>query len=545
MISLKWLIQTWHALILALVLAALGVGFYFNEKSHRLTELDFTLDQQIHPLVHAAEVLRGRASPPGERHERRPPPGERHERGRPPGDREGREFPPGERHRNDSAPGERPFPKRRSPANLPPPSGGWKIDRNAFGPGHLPRPPDGGVHGKRTPFDGVERRFKDLGFYCLIWDPITGELIYRSNHSPEMEAPMDLDNGYMKRIRDGRYREIFHANPAVRIVVAFDLTQAYAELDHLKWQIAGVMFAIYAISLLIGGWLVSRSLSPLKVIQRAAGAFAKGKLKERIPQKNGDKVTELSHLTKDLNHTFGELDDLFQRQVRFTADASHELRTPLTSLIGHLKLGRSKPRSIEEHAEILETCERSARRIQRITDDLLELSRYDSGRFELECEPLSLDQLLKCLADDLQPVFAEQGSSLRTDLQPVGVSCDPFRLEQVIANLINNALEHNPAPVTITLRLRSEPGSVCIDVIDNGRGIQPENLDKLFDRFFQESGSRTKSLRNMNVGLGLSISKAIVDAHGGTITATSKPQIETIFTIHLPSNPAGSSSGKN
>ncbi len=494
MISLKWKIQAWHTAILALVLAVLGVGFYFNEREHRLTELDFTLDQQIHPLVQNSKVLRGLVPPPGERKDIR----------------------------------------RQSPSDLPDPPGGWVIDRDSFAPGHVPRSREEGIRGRRSPFEAVERHFANLGFYCILWDTHTGELIYRSEHAPEMEPPLVFDDGYMRRIRDGRYREVFHSNPSARIVVGIDLSSVYAELHQLKWQIAGVLSAIFLLCLGIGYALVAHSIAPLKVIQEAADAIAKGKLKDRIPPETGGNTTELVHLTEDLNETFTHLEDLFQRQIRFTADASHELRTPLTALVGHLKLGLNRKRSVEEHEDILQTCERAATRIQRITDDLLELSRYDSGSFQLDQEPMALDQLLACLAEDLQPVLSQHGSTLETDLQKVKVLCDPFRIEQVVTNLINNALQHNPEPIVITLRTRVEADGARIEVADNGKGIQPENLDKLFDRFFQESASRSKRGRHLNVGLGLAISQAIVQAHGGTIQARSQPGVETVFEIRLP-----------
>jgi two-component system, OmpR family, sensor kinase len=497
MISLKWKIQAWHALILAIVLGALGVGFYFNERAHRFTQLDAMLDRQIHPLIRASSVLQGRIPPP-----RRP-------------------FDPG----------------HMAQATTSPPSDGWEIDRNAFAPDNVSRLPETDMRDQSGPFKTVEWRFKDLGFYCIVWDTRSGDLIYRSEHAPETEAPMDIDDGYMKRIRDGRYRELFLVNPSTRIIVAVDLAQIYADLNRLKWQIAGVMLAIYAVSVLVGGGLVAHSLSPLKVIQQTTDAIAHGDLKRRIPENGHGNTTELVHLSRDLNDTFGKLDDLFQRQVRFTADASHELRTPLTALISHIKTGRSRPRSVQEHEDILDTCERSARRIQRITEDLLELSRYDSGNFHLERESLSLDQLLASLADDLQPIIAENGSTLRTDFGAATASCDPFRLEQVITNLVNNVLQHNPESITVTLRTRAELGIAYIDVIDDGKSIQPENVDKLFDRFFQESKSRGKSKRTLNIGMGLAISKAIVEAHHGTLTVTSTPGKETKFTISLPDDP--------
>jgi len=486
MISLKWKIQLWHAAILGVVLTILGVGYYFNERAHRFAQLDTLLDQQLNPIIHATHVRQGLGVRRAPRFDRSPP----------------------ARPEESDVLGSTGAPRRA-------------------------RPSDNG-----NAFLAAEERHAELGFYCVVWDLDTGAIIHRSTHAPADllaadASPVDDSARFVQRFRDDRYRELWHNTRSARFVLGIDIRDFQSELSGLKWRIAGVLLAIFVVAVIVGGWLVALALAPLRAIQQTTAAIARGDLKQRIPERSAN-TTELAHLTHDLNDTFGKLDALFQRQVRFTADASHELRTPLTALMGHLKTGRSRPRSVVEHEEILETCERSARRIQRITDDLLELSRYDSGNFVLECEPLPLEQLLACLADDLQPVFAEHGSSLTTEFQPVTASCDPFRLEQVITNLINNALQHNPSPIHITLRLSAEADAARIDVIDNGKGIQPENLERLFDRFFQESGSRTKSHRNLNIGLGLSISKAIMEAHGGSIRATSEPGKETVFSIWLP-----------
>ncbi|MEO0793909.1 MAG: HAMP domain-containing sensor histidine kinase [Verrucomicrobiota bacterium] len=543
--SLKWKIQVWHAIILAIVLAVLGVGFFYNERAHRLSEYDFLLDQQIHPLVHAAAVMNGTMNPMLNRasnNQRRPRPGDREDR-RPPGSSGSR---PGSDYSGRSGPG--------SGGQPGPPSGsGGPFDRESMNDvlraGYTdPNSDEGWVRSvdamrprgrnnfsddRPAPFAVVEERYEDIGFYALVWTPQGNEMIYKSDNAPDLVVPA-LHEGYWKRIRDHRFREILHSVPHARIIVGFDLEKLNRQLGVLKWQILGVNSLIFVFGVAIGSLFVSRSLAPLGLIAETSEAIAGGKIDERIPKSVGRSTTELANLSSNLNHTFDELEDLFQRQVRFTADASHELRTPLTSLIAQIELGRSRERSIMEFEEILDTCNRSVKRIKRITDDLLELSRYDSGRFSLELEELPVRLLVESLIEDLRPIVNREGSTITTEHCLGNIYCDPFRLEQVITNLVNNALQHNNVSIDLIIRSKMEPDAVVIEVIDNGKGIQPDSIEKLFDRFFQENLSRTKSRHTLNVGLGLCISRAIVEAHRGTISVTSIPCQETCFAIRLP-----------
>lgn len=133
------------------------------------------------------------------------------------------------------------------------------------------------------------------------------------------------------------------------------------------------------------------------------------------------------------------------------ADVFHELRTPLTALIVQIEHGLKQSRSEEEYTHVLSICGR-AYRIQRITKQLIELSRYDSGRVKMEFEEIALDSLLISLPEELTPFLKSQGCQLVTDFQTSPVVCDPFRLEQVITNLVNNAIQHNREFISITIR---------------------------------------------------------------------------------------------
>ncbi len=499
-LSLKWRIQLWHALILGGVLAVLGVGFYYYERAHRLDQIDDQLFNHIFPMV---GTLRMREGPGGRRSG---PPRD--------GPRQARE--------------------NETPTSRPEPIGEW-VPRVMNPTGKVQRQRATGDFSHLAPPQRVfEEDWVPLGFYVRAEARGGGGPAFQSSNYPGLEMPSGFGRGYFLRLRDGRFREIYHEAGPFDVLIGTDLTVHQQGLARLKWQIAGGASMLFGFGMLVGSLLVSRAIRPLVEIEQVAGEIAEGELSRRIPSSSRSGAKELQQLTGNLNHAFEQLEALFDRQRRFTADASHELRTPLTALLAQIEHGLKRSRSEEEYARILEVCQRSGSRIRRITEQLIELSRYDSGRAEMDFEEISLEPMLVSLAEELTPYVEGRGHALHTDLVACELSCDPFRLEQVITNFVNNAVQHNERPVTVTLRSRLSDGECVIEVIDNGRGIRAENLDKLFDRFFRESASRTRENGSSNVGLGLAISQAIVKAHGGRVEVLSEPDVETVFRVALP-----------
>jgi len=489
-LSLKWQIQLWHALILLGVLLVLGIGFYFYEKAYRIAAIDDRLDRSIHTILGPLT----RFGPEG------PPRG----------------------YFEDETEEPATLPDGWKRAKSPPPSVEKMRD--------VPLPP--GVPRK---FAHFEHLFVPQGHYAIgrrMDEPDSG---YVSSNAPYPEIPKLPYRGYFLRTRDDRYREMLHQTHNAQVLIGYDMQAVNAGLLDLKVRIFLALLALYALAGAVGYFLVSRSVRPLRSIETTSEKIAATQLSERIPPPGPHDAEELASLTANLNATFDRLEALFQRQIRFTADASHELRTPLTALLAQIEHGLKRPRDSQEHVHILEICARSGGRIRRITEQLIELSRYDSGRIELDLEEISVSWMLDALAEELRPYIEENGSQLVTEIQEATVICDPFRLEQVMTNLINNAIQHNPSPITITLAARVVAGEFIVEVRDDGKGIQPENLDKLFDRFFQEEKSRTQGNDDFyNAGLGLSISEAIVKAHGGSIEVSSIPGVETVFRLRLP-----------
>jgi len=490
-LSLKWRIQLWYALILLVVLAVLGTGFYFYEKGRRLAAIDRELDQHVHAVFQPLSPLALRRA----------------------------------RSKPDSKPTNEATPVESL-------TEGW-IQRPSSAE-EEPRLEETACDALASRHRNFEGRFVPRGFYAKVERKDEPDLQYTSSNFPDLDFPAESVRGFFLRTRDNRFRELYHENTIFRVITGYDLQGFRAELWTFKLRLFGGLFLLFALALTVGYFIISRSLRHLVAIESTAEKIAEAELDQRIPDTTPRDAPELISLTHNLNHTFSQLESLFQRQIRFTADASHELRTPLTALLVQLEHGLKRPRTREEYERILEVSLRSTNRVRRITEQLIELARYDSGRVKMEFETLSLDSLLTSLAEELEPYIRETGGTLRTGLTTGLVKCDPFRLEQVITNLVNNAVQHNPQPVDISIRNHFENGHAVIEVVDNGKGIQPENLGQIFDRFFQESRSRTKENGEGNVGLGLAISQMIIKAHGGTLSVRSEPGVKTAFTIRIP-----------
>ncbi|MEM1221828.1 MAG: ATP-binding protein [Verrucomicrobiota bacterium] len=490
-LSLKWQIQFWYAFIILALLSLLGVGFYRYEKSHRIDAVD-------EQLVRFIPVLLG------------------------PGGTRG--SPQGRAPRNSA--------HTRATDTANPVPDGW-TRRNPGSAFAMPGIPKfvSKLHENR--FEFFDEQIVPLGFYARMDFKVGHREDFISTNFPEIEIPDAHYTGQLSRTRDGRYREFLHEVPGMRAVIGYDMEMLSAELSLLKNQIAGSIAGLFALSIAVGYLLVSRSIRPLKEITTTTHDIASAKLDARIPESRTTDASELKTLTADLNDAFAQLEVLFERQKRFTADASHELRTPLATLLSQIEHGLKRPRTIEEHTKILEVCERSTGRINGIIEQLLELARYDADNVQINRQFVNVDTMLQALAEELTPSVEKNGSRLLVDLVACEVECDPFLIEQVVINFVNNAIQHNSEPVVIDIRCRKTNKSVIIEVVDHGKGISPENIEKLFDRFFQEDRSRTQKGQKCNVGLGLSISQAIIQAHGGSIHVQSQPQVETVFSIQL------------
>ncbi|MEJ7840466.1 MAG: ATP-binding protein [Rubrobacter sp.] len=247
-------------------------------------------------------------------------------------------------------------------------------------------------------------------------------------------------------------------------------------------------------------------------------------------------VNELRRLYAEQQEAAEKLAEASRQKTDFLADVSHELRTPLTVLRGNAQVGLALG-AAGDQKQLLEDMVEESRRMSRMVEDLLFLSRSDSSPTSLEPETVSVPLLMSELVGRATVLARERGAVLETDLRAGGtLRADPNRLEQAVLILVDNAIKYGPPGGTVTLRSDvTRPGELGISVEDEGPGIPKEDLPRVFERFYRVDKARSR--RMGGTGLGLPIAKTILEAHGGHVTAESRPGRGTRMSIHLPLTP--------
>ena len=273
--------------------------------------------------------------------------------------------------------------------------------------------------------------------------------------------------------------------------------------------------------------------NPLAAVMDAADAVAEGDLSVRVPEFKGG--NDFTRLANSFNNMTEELQRADQQRRNLTADVAHELRTPLHIIQGNLEGvldGVYEPTPEHIEATLDET-----RLLARLVADLHTLSLADAGQLPLKMEPVNVADLLADVATSFSGQAEAKGIELLLEtavlLPHTHISGDAGRLDQVLSNLVANALRHTPAGGRITLQARLLEDGVQIEVIDTGEGIAAEDLPFVFERFWRGDRARTHS-GGAGGGLGLAIAKQIVEAHNGRIAVRSTPQETTTFTLTFP-----------
>jgi signal transduction histidine kinase len=219
-----------------------------------------------------------------------------------------------------------------------------------------------------------------------------------------------------------------------------------------------------------------------------------------------------------------------QRQREFAANASHELRTPLTVIAASVEdLERNRRSRVQDVGEALEDIKAEVRHMTALVEDMLLLARTDSGVVQVERVPLDLSDIATDAAPTLTTLGAERGVRVLLDPLPASVAGDPLRLRQLVTILGDNAIRHSPPGATVTVRVQPEADGALLQVDDQGPGVRPDDLPRLFERFWRADDAPTGG-----TGLGLAIAKWIVDQHGGTIGAFNRPEGGASFWARLP-----------
>jgi heavy metal sensor kinase len=304
-------------------------------------------------------------------------------------------------------------------------------------------------------------------------------------------------------------------------------------------------FAIYmpfVVSLAVAGgyWLMRRSLQPVDEITKRAEGITSTNLSERLPViRSGD---ELERLSMSLNRMIERLDNAFEHINRFSADASHELRTPLTILQLELEGIAQNQRKDAALGDQIGSALEETHRMSRIVESLLTISRLDAGEVKMDKSHLDLGELAASTAGEMKLLAEEKSIGLsihvETGVQVVG---DRVRLQQVIVNLIDNAIKYTQVGGAIEVRVIREENAALLEVSDNGLGIPAQALPHVFERFYRADKARSRATGG--AGLGLSIVKAICAAHNGEIKVSSQEGRGSSFRVELPLLPVFANDG--
>lgn len=288
---------------------------------------------------------------------------------------------------------------------------------------------------------------------------------------------------------------------------------------------------VLAVSVVGGYFLAKQSLRPVEEITQTTRKITATNLRERIRVKNPE--DEIGRLTETLNDMIGRLEASFEQVQQFSLDASHELRTPLTIMRGEIELALRGNRKGASYKKTLASLLEEVLRMTSIIEGLILLAKADSGTVKLEKNPIRLDSLASEIKEDTE-ILAEQKKITVSisKLDEVTVLGDSVRLRQLMLNLVDNAIKYTPEGGRITLSLERNDASASFSVEDTGVGIPPGDLRKIFDRFYRVDKSRSRLPDGL--GLGLSISKWVAEAHGGSLRAQSKVGLGSKFTVVLP-----------
>ena len=278
--------------------------------------------------------------------------------------------------------------------------------------------------------------------------------------------------------------------------------------------------------------LVSRRvLTPVRSLSSAARRLGQGDLTQRVsPSTRG----EIGDLSRTFNSMAEGLERAEQQRRNLMADVAHELRTPLTNVQGYLEA--VKDGLLQPDVDTIETILQQVLYLTRLVEDLRLLALAEAGALRVEVEPDSLGDLLQRSVEAIRPRAQSRGVALSLDL-PL-VEMDRTRIAQVVGNLLENAIVHTPEGGQVTVVAVADARSARVTVADSGEGVPPEELSRIFERFHRADPSRSRATGG--AGLGLTIAKQLVEAHGGTIRAESGPGPGSRFIFELPLSGTGS-----
>lgn len=316
------------------------------------------------------------------------------------------------------------------------------------------------------------------------------------------------------------------------IQIAIDVSQKEELLARYRHWFWAILLASLGVFPLVGYQIARQGIRPVEEIATTARHISSTNLRERIlPQ---GYPSELASLAGTFNEMLDRLEESFERISRFSADIAHDLRTPVNNIRGEAEVALARARTLEEYRDVLGSCLEEAVRLSDLIGDLLFLARAENPSPNLHWASVDLVELLGSVRDYYEAAAAEGGISLTTAIgnEPVVANLDRTLMQRAVGNLVANAVAHTPPGGSVVLGATGELDSVRIEVSDTGVGIPPEDLPRVFDRFFRVDKSRSQA--SGGTGLGLAIVQSIIVLHKGNAEIKSQPGQGTRVILHIP-----------
>jgi two-component system heavy metal sensor histidine kinase CusS len=323
--------------------------------------------------------------------------------------------------------------------------------------------------------------------------------------------------------------ETLPSGESIRVLLAHEAATRASVLREYQGDVWLVLLGGSALMGLLGYAIAKRGLSPVKTIGQRISRIEAHNLGERLDLGGGP--VELHDIAVPVNRMLDRLQRAFAQLSQFSSDLAHDMRTPLANMISASEITLSRQRSTEEYEAILDSNIEECQRLQRMIETMLFLARADHSK-----EPLRLG-LLDCHEEFARLTSYFEGVAENKDVHfavdgAIQVRADPSMLRRAVSNLVSNALEHADAESEIALRAYRSGEFVAVEVTNNGQTIPPEQIGKIFDRFYRINSARQGSAKNM--GLGLAIVRSIMELHRGRVDVVSRAGLTT-FTLYFPS----------
>lgn len=392
-----------------------------------------------------------------------------------------------------------------------------------------------------------------------------GKLLSSSSQQPDA-GDDDIQNGerirhsrdYAQLVARGREQEELYGSVTARqggyrgyarhvsvhgqqylVILLRTLREQHEMLEDMRTAFLAVIPVAIALAALGGYFLARKSLSPVAAMSAQAARISASNLNERLAVRNaGD---ELGTLAKSFNELLARLEESFDRQRRFMADASHELRTPVAILRGEADVALEKTqREPAEYREALRAVQQEARRLSKIIEDLFTLARADAGQHPLTPTDFYFDELVAECVQSVRTLAAAKSLRWTTQIAPETLAhADESLLRRMILNLLDNAIKYTPSGGVVTVQSEARDGQCELSVSNSGPGIPAEVQPRVFERFFRADQARTHSEQGSgSAGLGLSIARWVAEAHHGKLELARSDAQLTVFHATIPCVPA-------